>query len=223
MALKARAREFRREAVAAGAGFTPLLQDFRNRRQGAIHSQSFFCRTKRVSARAGFTVVEAIIAIGIIGIMAIIVATSFGIARIKARDSRRVADIKQIQNALELYFGSRVPQEYPPASPVCDATHAYGLEDLVRAGFISAIPRDPSLVPDCYLYTAEKSPPRSAYHLGAILEDGTHAALGADRDCNSRIAASLADTPGICVPETEYGPAGTEFDGAIPQIYDVAP
>ena len=171
----------------------------------------------------GFTVVEAMIAVGIIGIMAAIIMTAFNTARIKARDAHRVGDIKQIQSALELYFGSRVPQEYPPASPLCDATHAYGMEELVRRGFMIAVPRDPSLVPDCYLYTAEEFPPRSVYHLGAILEDNTHIALKADRNCNSRIAASLAGTPHICAAETEYGPPGTQFDGTIGRIYDVAP
>ncbi|MBI2053325.1 MAG: hypothetical protein HYT41_01080 [Candidatus Sungbacteria bacterium] len=171
----------------------------------------------------GFTVVEAIIAVGIIGIMAAIIMTAFNTARIKARDARRVADIKQVRHALELYFGSRVPQEYPPASPLCDAAHAYGLEELVRGGFMIAVPRDPSLVPDCYLYTAEEFPPRNSYHLGAILEDNTHAALKTDRDCNSRIVASPAETPDICAPETGYGPPGTQFDGTIGRIYDVAP
>lgn len=175
------------------------------------------------TARQGFTLIEVIVVIAIIGIMAAIISTALATARIKARDARRIADIKQVQNAIELYFGSRSPQEYPVASAVCDATHAYGLEELFRTGFISGIPRDPSLVPNCYLYTAEEFPPRKSYHLGAILEDSTHVALGADKDCDSRIAASPQTTPNICAAETEYGPAGTQFNGTIPQIYDVAP
>lgn len=178
---------------------------------------------RKYSALRGFTLIEVIVVIGIIGIMAAIISTALATARIKARDARRIADIKQVQNALELYFSSRSPQEYPAASAVCDATHAYGLEELLKTRFISGIPRDPSLVPNCYLYTSEEFPPRDSYHLGAILEDTTHAALGADKDCDSRIAASPASTPNICAADTEYGPAGTQFDGTILQIYDAAP
>lgn len=52
---------------------------------------------------SGFTLVELLVTIGIIGILATVTVVSVGNARSKARDSKRVSDVKQIQSALELY------------------------------------------------------------------------------------------------------------------------
>ncbi len=53
--------------------------------------------------KKGFTLVELLVVVAIIGLLAGIAVVSVNSVRIKARDARRIADIKQIQNALELY------------------------------------------------------------------------------------------------------------------------
>ena len=53
--------------------------------------------------KKGFTLIELLVVIAIIGILASVVLASLNSARKKSRDARRVADIKQIQLALELY------------------------------------------------------------------------------------------------------------------------
>lgn len=51
----------------------------------------------------GFTIIELLVVIMIIGLLASIIAISVNGSRVKARDARRKADIRQIRIALELY------------------------------------------------------------------------------------------------------------------------
>ena len=54
--------------------------------------------------RSGFTLIELLVVIAIIGILSTLAVIALGNARTKARDTRRVADLKQISTALELYY-----------------------------------------------------------------------------------------------------------------------
>lgn len=56
------------------------------------------------SASKGFTLVELMIVIAIIGTLTGLVASNFVSAQAKARDARRKSDLTQIQRALELYY-----------------------------------------------------------------------------------------------------------------------
>jgi prepilin-type N-terminal cleavage/methylation domain-containing protein len=73
--------------------------------------------------KRGFTLVELLVVISIIGVLSSTVFASLGSTRTKARDARRMSDIKNIQTALELYkdtFG-----EYPRAVPSGSYTEKY--------------------------------------------------------------------------------------------------
>jgi len=52
----------------------------------------------------GFTLIELLVVIAIIGLLATMAVVSFGNAQSKARDSKRIADVKQIMKALDLYY-----------------------------------------------------------------------------------------------------------------------
>ncbi len=63
------------------------------------------------SRRAGFTLIELLVVIAIIGLLSTLAVVSLNNARLKSRDAKRVADIKQIQTALELFYSENT--KYP--------------------------------------------------------------------------------------------------------------
>lgn len=54
--------------------------------------------------KKGFTLIELLVVIAIIGLLATIAVVALSNSRSRARDARRLADIKQIQTALQLYY-----------------------------------------------------------------------------------------------------------------------
>jgi type II secretion system protein G len=57
----------------------------------------------RTTKKSGFTIVELLIVIVVIGILAAITIVAFNGAQQRARDSRRLSDMKSIEQALALY------------------------------------------------------------------------------------------------------------------------
>ncbi len=58
---------------------------------------------KKVIFKKGFTLIELLVVITIIALLTAIVLASLNDARIKARDTRRLQDMKTLQNAMALY------------------------------------------------------------------------------------------------------------------------
>lgn len=54
--------------------------------------------------KKGFTLIELLVVIAIIGLLSTLAVVALTSARTKARDSKRVADMKQLQTAMELYY-----------------------------------------------------------------------------------------------------------------------
>ena len=65
-------------------------------------------------AAAGFTLVELLVVISIIGILASIGLVAFNSAQARSRDVQRKSDLKQISSALELYYSDY--GQYPGSS-----------------------------------------------------------------------------------------------------------
>lgn len=156
----------------------------------------------------GFTLIELLVVIAIIGILASIILASLDSARRKGRDARRIADIKQIQLALELYYDQN--NNYPATISVAS---------LVTPGYISAIPTDPQLATQPYSYAALGSGTTcSSYHLGASLENASHSVLSTDADAavGTTCNGSAADFSGV---------DGSKCNTADPGVacYDVKP
>lgn len=117
---------------------------------------------------SGFTLIELLVVIAIIGMLSSVVLASLNSARAKARDSRRISDLRQVQNAVEMYYHDH--GTYPLTT-----THADGgwggwgsqcsgggslAADQVIVGlvptYMPAFPSDPAMNvsgnQNCYLY-----------------------------------------------------------------------
>jgi uncharacterized protein (TIGR02145 family)/prepilin-type N-terminal cleavage/methylation domain-containing protein len=64
--------------------------------------------------RAGFTLIELLVVIAIIGLLATLSVIALSNARAKSRDSKRLADVKQLQTSLEMYYLQN--SHYPTAN-----------------------------------------------------------------------------------------------------------
>ncbi len=58
---------------------------------------------KKITRSLGFTLVELMVVISVIGILSSIVYANFGSARASARDDIRKSALKEVQLAIELY------------------------------------------------------------------------------------------------------------------------
>lgn len=61
-------------------------------------------KSKTTGISRGFTLVELLVVIAIISILATLLLLQLGVARAKARDAKRIADVNQVRSALEMYF-----------------------------------------------------------------------------------------------------------------------
>ncbi len=68
----------------------------------------------------GFTLVELLVVIAIIGTLATLLLLQLGVARAKARDAKRVADVNQLRSAAELYYDDN--QGHYPTALTCGGT-----------------------------------------------------------------------------------------------------
>ncbi len=110
-----------------------------------------FLKTKnRHNRKKGFTLIELLVVISIISLLSSIILSSLTSARAKTRDAARVSDIRQMRNALELYYSTN--NSYPvinswatsnTTSLGVTGTNNWTTLQTVLSPFIGRLPNDP--------------------------------------------------------------------------------
>jgi len=132
---------------------------------------------KRLST-SGFTLIELLVVIAIIGVLASVVLASLNTARRKARDARRIADLHQIQLALNLYYDAN--NAYPSVANWVNSIAGCNWIPGLAPTYIPCVPQDPINTGDwpwsgatgnIYAYGYPQNAFPQDYDLTARLED----------------------------------------------------
>jgi prepilin-type N-terminal cleavage/methylation domain-containing protein len=148
---------------------------------------------KNIGAR-GFTLIELLVVIAIIGLLSTVIAAPITQARKKGRDGKKVADLHQLEGALQQYADDNAGN-FPTG--LSDMVPKY-LSVLPPFGSATAAPKDK------YMYVKYETTTNGdiravAFHLGVKLE-ASNLALGEDRDCAGW--GSITAVNAYCVDST---------------------
>ena len=123
--------------------------------------------------QSGFTIVELLIVIVVIGILAALVITTFTGIQQKARNTERETDIKAMYSSLEAYYANSNGR-YPTLANMNDSTG--------RAANMKGLDQEALKDPKGADYTIVSSPAANAYSYAVTASDGS-ACDNSAKDC----------------------------------------
>lgn len=153
----------------------------------------------KIKKNKGFTVLELLVVVAIIGILSAIIMASLNSSRSKGRDAKRIEELRQMVNALELYYN--VNGVYPSRAQLYSATNQTQANNPL-APYLWPLPRDPR-TGAFYNYSGIRqttTPVTSScagYHLGASLEN------------NNQVLQNDSDFVSTTTTNCRQGPNGT--------------
>ncbi len=152
--------------------------------------------------REGFTLIELIVVVAIIGLLISIVISSLGAAKQKGSDTAKIRVLQEVRSALQLYFSDN--GSYPP---VDQTTLALYLVNGTKK-YIASI--EPNLKYQAInIDNSICSSNCQSYHLGIALGRSDDKVLSSDKDINAGFAGLSSDC-GLTA-------------GTIDYCYDVTP
>ena len=121
----------------------------------------------------GFTLMELMIVIAILGVLAAMISGNFITSLKKGRDARRKGDLEQIQRALEMYYEDKKAYPTEAASPgfIFDGQFT---DDVSGKVYMQKVPNDP-ISSNNYVYV---SPDGTYYQLYSCIENSLDQGAG---------------------------------------------
>jgi len=130
--------------------------------------------------------VELLVVIAIISILATLLLLQLGVARAKARDAKRIADVNQVRSALELYFDDNGSYLVGPSMASLKPTYLVNIpHDPIAAGCTDTYDGKVSSIFNCYGYAWNPAVTPRSFQIWAELEQKNTNALNNDTDINS--------------------------------------
>lgn len=170
----------------------------------------------------GFTLVELMVVISVIGVLATIVYANLGTANPKARDVERQADLRNLQTAIEQYKqkNGRYPvMAYPAGDGLSSEADGSVYITGLAPEFITVLPKD-SARGSSLGYTYVTNTEGSSYKVMAVstVESETVTTSHPMKSCDNS-AANICNSGGVCNPndaryQKTYALWGGYADGA---------
>lgn len=150
----------------------------------------------------GFTLVELLVVISILGILASVGLVAFTSAQMRGRDAQRKSNLKEISSALELYYSDY--GKYPdsvnneiggcPSTLVTACVWGTGEFTDTKTIYFKVLPKDPS-ASQSYYYRIVDSGTNQKYQMFAHLENTQDPDLiTVNQSCGSGITCNFALT-----------------------------
>lgn len=97
------------------------------------------------NTQKGFTLIELLVVVAIIGMLASVVVVSLNSARAKARDAKRISDMKAVQNAIEMYYSDN--GQYPDLSGTVTNSWVTAIPNTTQLNstYIASLPTPPAI------------------------------------------------------------------------------
>lgn len=138
--------------------------------------------------RKGFTLIEILIVVAIIAILATVILVGLGPSQQAGRDARRLSDLREVQQGLQLYFNKCGVYPGPVAGSISGSCASFSNNTwnnmttaLENAGIgVNSVPEDPNNTTGptgspTYYYATNAA--GTDYLIGAVLETGNSAAF----------------------------------------------
>lgn len=128
------------------------------------------CVQSNKFSQLGFTLMELMVVMVIIGILASVIGGSFVQSKLKSRDAQRKSDLSQVQRALETYYNDH--GEYPLASndgKILGTPWGGVFQDTNTTVYMNQLPNDPKEPNIQFLYITNSI--KTMYQLFTVLEN----------------------------------------------------